>query len=217
MLLKFIMIHHPIEFTNKLLDTIKKAQSEHISEERINVLNPLISYLLENLESKNTVNLNFICTHNSRRSQFSQIWAFTASKYFEIPVNCYSGGVEVTEFNPRAVESLVRSGFKVKKQGDDNPEYRISIDIDELCSITTYSKLFNDPSNATNNFVAVMTCSHADENCPIIPGADLRIPIRYEDPKSYDNTPEEESMYDARSLQIASEMFYIFSKVKKLK
>ena len=211
------MSSNSISFLNPLLDTIRKIQSKIISEERINVLNPLISYLLENLESKNTVNLNFICTHNSRRSQFSQIWAFTASKYFEIPVNCYSGGVEVTEFNPRAVESLVRSGFKVNKQGEDNPEYRISIDIDELCSITTYSKLFNDPANATNNIVAIMTCSHADENCPIIPGADLRIPIRYEDPKSYDNTPEEESMYDARSLQIASEMFYIFSKVKKLK
>ena len=211
------MSSNSISFLNPLLDTIRKIQSKIISEERINVLNPLISYLLENLESKNTVNLNFICTHNSRRSQFSQIWAFTASKYFEIPVNCYSGGVEVTEFNPRAVESLVRSGFKVNKQGEDNPEYRISIDIDELCSITTYSKLFNDPANTTNNIVAIMTCSHADENCPIIPGADLRIPIRYEDPKSYDNTPEEESMYDARSLQIASEMFFIFSKVKKLK
>jgi len=211
------MSSNSISFLNPLLDTIRKIQSKIISEERIALLSPLISYIQQKIDSHESINLNFICTHNSRRSQFSQIWAFTASKYFEIPVNCYSGGVEVTEFNPRAVESLVRSGFKVNKQGDDNPEYRISIDIDELCSITTYSKLFNDPSNATNNFVAVMTCSHADENCPIIPGADLRIPIRYEDPKSYDNTPEEESMYDARSLQIAAEMFYIFSKVKKLK
>lgn len=211
------MSSNSISFLNPLLNTIRKIQSKIISEERIALLSPLISYIQQKIDSHESINLNFICTHNSRRSQFSQIWAFTASKYFEIPVNCYSGGVEVTEFNPRAVESLVRSGFKVNKQGDDNPEYRISIDIDELCSITTYSKLFNDPSNATNNIVAIMTCSHADENCPIIPGADLRIPIRYEDPKSYDNTPEEESMYDARSLQIASEMFFIFSKVKKLK
>lgn len=211
------MSSNSISFLNPLLNTIRKIQSKIISEERIALLSPLISYIQQKIYSHESINLNFICTHNSRRSQFSQIWAFTASKYFEIPVNCYSGGVEVTEFNPRAVESLVRSGFKVNKQGDDNPEYRISIDIDELCSITTYSKLFNDPSNATNNIVAIMTCSHADENCPIIPGADLRIPIRYEDPKSYDNTPEEESMYDARSLQIASEMFFIFSKVKKLK
>jgi arsenate reductase (thioredoxin) len=58
-----------------------------------------------------------------------------------------------------------------------------------------------------------MTCSHADENCPFIPGAEARIPVRYEDPKAFDDTTEEAAQYDARSRQIASEMFFVFSRV----
>ena len=59
-----------------------------------------------------------------------------------------------------------------------------------------------------------MTCSHADENCPFIAGAEKRIPITYEDPKKFDNTPEQLAKYNERSLQIATELFYVFSKVK---
>jgi arsenate reductase (thioredoxin) len=66
----------------------------------------------------------------------------------------------------------------------------------------------------SNPYAAVMTCSHADENCPFIPAAEVRIPVRYEDPKQFDNTPGEADRYDQRSLQIASEMFHVFSNVK---
>ena len=204
-----------IQFLPPLLDTIRKIQSEKISEGRLAVLSPLISYIQQKIDSHESINLNFICTHNSRRSQFSQIWAFTASSYFGVPVNCCSGGVEVTEFNYRAVESIKRSGFAVKKTGDNNPEYHISIDNDGLYSINTFSKLFDDTANSAAKFAAIMTCSHADENCPIIPGSEARIPVRYEDPKEFDNTSKEEEMYDKRSLQIATEMFYVFSKIKK--
>ncbi len=200
-----------------LLDSIEKAQYESINEDRITVLIPLITYIHKKLKARESVNLNFICTHNSRRSQFSQIWAFTAAYYYNIPVNCFSGGVEVTEFNHRAVDSLIRSGFNIKKQGENNPNYTISVDTESKISITTFSKLFDDPINSAERFAAIMTCSHADENCPIIPNTELRIPIKYEDPKSFDNTPLEKQMYDARSLQIASEMLYIFSKINKLK
>jgi len=58
-----------------------------------------------------------------------------------------------------------------------------------------------------------MTCDHADENCPFIPGTEQRIPVRYEDPKAFDNTPLEAEKYDERSVQIATEMFYVFSKI----
>lgn len=56
-----------------------------------------------------------------------------------------------------------------------------------------------------------MTCSQADEGCPYIAGAEKRIPVRYEDPKSSDKTPQQNEIYTQRSLQIASEMFYVFS------
>jgi arsenate reductase len=60
-----------------------------------------------------------------------------------------------------------------------------------------------------------MTCSHADENCPMIVGAEKRILMSYEDPKKYDNSSREAAMYAACSLQIACEMYHVFSAINK--
>lgn len=196
-----------------LKNSIEKAVEINIPVERIGVLQLLVDYIQSKIDQKEEVNLNFICTHNSRRSQFSQIWAYTAANYFGIPANCYSGGVEVTAFNERAVESIKRSGFKVETNVGANPRYSV-FHSEDHDPILAFSKLFDDPINKADLFAAVMTCSHADENCPFIPGTEKRIPVRYEDPKSFDDTPEESVMYDQRSMQIASEMFYVFSKVK---
>lgn len=191
---------------------IEKSKQLHIPDERVQVLNPLIQYIQLKIDQGKRVNLNFICTHNSRRSQFSQIWAQTAANYFNIPANCYSGGVEVTAFNERAVESIRRSGFNILAKGESNPEYSV-FHSEGHEPILAFSKIFDDPINDAEEFAAVMTCSHADENCPFIPGMEKRIPVRYEDPKAFDDTPQESAMYDERSLQIASEMFYVFSQV----
>lgn len=201
-----------VELLPGLAATVERARSLSISEERKELLQVLIAYIQSKLDSEEEINLNFICTHNSRRSQFSQIWAQTAADYFGIPANCYSGGVEVTEFNERAVESIKRMGFRVTKKGNENPVYFI-FHSDDSEPISAFSKLFDDPINKAKRFAAVMTCAHADENCPVIPGTENRIPIRYEDPKKFDGIPEEANRYDERSLQIASEMFYVFSKI----
>lgn len=198
-----------------LKNSIEKALQMNIPVERLGVLQPLVDYIQLKIDKKEEVNLNFICTHNSRRSQFSQIWAYTAANYFGIPANCYSGGVEVTSFNERAVESIKRSGFRVITKGYANPQYSVFHSEDSE-PILAFSKLFDDPINKVDQFAAIMTCSHADENCPFIPGTEKRIPVRYEDPKSFDDTPEESVMYDQRSMQIASEMFYVFSKVREI-
>ncbi|MBN3581042.1 protein-tyrosine-phosphatase [Algoriphagus aestuarii] len=197
----------------KLQDTIDQVKKLPIPEERIQVLEPVIRYIQSTIDQRKEVNLNFICTHNSRRSQFSQIWAQTAADYFEIPANCFSGGVEVTAFNERAVSSIKRSGFRVTAKGVVNPVYFV-FNSDDNEPICTFSKLFDDPINKADQFAAVMTCSHADENCPFIPGTEQRIPVRYEDPKAFDDTQEEAEKYDERSMQIASEMFYVFTNVK---
>ena len=195
-----------------LASTVAQARQLNIPEERLTVLEPLINYIQSKIDDGQEINLNFICTHNSRRSQFSQIWAQTAADYFGIPARCYSGGVEVTAFNERAVASIKRSGFKVVAQGDNNPIYSV-FHSDQHDPIKAFSKLFDDPINQANQFAAVMTCSHADENCPFIPGTEQRIAVRYEDPKAFDDSPQEATKYDERSMQIASEMFYVFSKV----
>ena len=198
----------------ELQSTIEKVLGQDVPDTRKVILQPLIDYLQNKIGSQIVPALNFICTHNSRRSQFSQIWAQTAADYFNIPAHCFSGGVEVTAFNERAVASMKRGGFNVLKHGDGNPVYTI-YHTENSSPITAFSKLYDDPANKADTFAAVMTCSHADENCPYIQGAEERIAVRYEDPKKYDDTDLETTMYDERSMQIASEMFYVFSMIKK--
>lgn len=195
--------------------TIKSLKNTSVPKERKEILEPLIAYIQGKENNGEKINLNFICTHNSRRSQFSQIWAQTAAYYFGIEASCYSGGVEVTEFNERAVGAIKRAGFRIYKKRDTNPAYFISFS-DATDPIAAFSKRHDDAMNAQSNFAAVMTCSHADENCPFIPGAEARLPILYEDPKKYDDTPLEVLKYDERSKQIAIEMFYVFSNIKHL-
>lgn len=192
---------------------IEKAQALPISDDRQAVLQVLIDYVQQKVNQQQDINLNYICTHNSRRSQFSQIWGKVAASFYGIDINSFSGGVEVTAFNERAVASVKRFGFKVSKEGEGNPKYFVFFSNDED-PIVTFSKVYDDAANAPTGFAAVMTCSHADENCPFIPGAEARIPVRYEDPKAFDDTDQEAEKYDERSLQIASEMLYIFSRIK---
>lgn len=196
-----------------LKNTISNASELPIDQSRHAVLNQLIEYIQQKIDTQQPVRLNFICTHNSRRSQLSQIWAKTAAWVNGIEVETYSGGVEVTAFNERAVASCKRLGFEI--EGDTkspNPNYWVKLD--ENTQIECFSKVYDDPANPTSGFAAVMTCSDADENCPFIPGAEARIPLRYEDPKAFDNTELEAAKYDARSLQIASELLYIFRAIK---
>ena len=200
-----------------LAETIQKAEKTQISEDRKQVLDALVQYIQSKTDQGKEVNLNFICTHNSRRSQFSQIWAKTAADLQGIDVNCYSGGVKATAFNERAVNSLKRSGFKVfSKANGSNPVYFLSYS-DDSEPIVALSKVYDDPINNASRFAAVMTCDHAYENCPFIPGTEQRIPVRYEDPKAFDNSEAESEKYDERSLQIATEMIYVFSRIKKQK
>ena len=199
-------------FFSPLLETIALLPISAISAERKVLLDEMAAYLQEKISNRKEIRLNFICTHNSRRSQFSQIWAQTAAAYYGIDAYSYSGGVEVTAFNPRAVAAIQRDGFKVLKKEGENPVYFVFYSEGKE-PIVTFSKVFDDAVNATKEFAAVMTCDHADENCPFIPGAEKRFPLRYEDPKAFDDTPLEEKMYSERSRQIAAELFYLFEKV----
>ena len=190
----------------KLNSTIEQVLKIPIPDNRKVILDKFKDYIQNKLEIGETPRLNFICTHNSRRSQFSQIWAQTAAAFFAIDVECFSGGVELTAFNERAVASILRCGFKVEKEGEINPKYSVYFDTKSK-PIVAFSKLFD---NTPSPFAAVMTCAHADENCPFIPAAECRIPVRYDDPKAFDDTALEAEKYDERSIQIASEMFYVF-------
>ena len=197
----------------EIIATVERLYPFTALASREETLKKLINYIQDRKDSGVQASLNFICTHNSRRSQFAQIWAHLASRYYGIKASCYSGGTEVSAFNERAVKSLERYGFRIKSQGTGNPVYHIRFSDTEE-PILAFSKLYNDPPNPHSDFAAVMTCSDADENCPYIPGADVRIALHYTDPKKADGRKDESDIYDERSLKIANEMFHVFSRLK---
>jgi arsenate reductase len=193
---------------------ISELNTDSISEKRKDVLQPLINYIQEKVDSKNSIQINFICTHNSRRSHLSQIWAQTMAAYFNLEnVTCYSGGTEATALFPKITETLTSSGFKINAISEGkNPVYSIKYSANEH-PIIGFSKKLTDEFNPTSNFAAIMTCSQADGGCPFIAGAEKRIPITFEDPKIFDNTPQQTQKYQERSEQIATELYYIFSQI----
>ena len=186
-----------------------------ISEERSVILKPLIDYVQEKVSNNKEIRLNFICTHNSRRSHFSQVWAQTLACYFNIKnIFCYSGGTEATALFPMVAKTLQNSGFQIKTLSESkNPIYSVKFSQNEH-PVIGFSKTFDDNFNPKSNFAAIMTCDSANEACPLIPGVEKRIPITYEDPKVFDDNEQQAEKYYERSIQIATEMFYIFSKIK---
>jgi arsenate reductase len=190
------------------------AEFERIPDDRRPALEQIAKAVAETTGGGQSARLTFICTHNSRRSHMSQLWAQTAAHVYGVsPVETFSGGTEATAFNPRAVAAIERAGFRVVNPGGgDNPVYQVNFG-DAGPSMECFSKVYDQPPNPTEGFIAVMTCSAADEACPIVFGADERVAIPFEDPKAFDGTDRESEMYDERCRQIAREMLYVFSRV----
>ncbi|MRI01698.1 protein-tyrosine-phosphatase [Kriegella sp. EG-1] len=199
---------------SKIDTLISTLKTSTISDERKKVLQPLSEYIQGKVSKNKEIRINFICTHNSRRSHLSQVWAQTLAKYFSVKnVTCYSGGTEATALFPMVAQTLEKSGFQINKISEDkNPIYSIKYAENEH-PIIGFSKKLDDEFNPKSEFAAIMTCSQADGGCPFIAGAEKRIPITFEDPKAFDNTPHQAEKYNERSMQIATELFYIFSQI----
>lgn len=196
--------------------TIEDLKINEITVERKTILQPLVEFIQTKVNEKKEIRLNLICTHNSRRSHLAQVWSQTASAYFNIKnIFCYSGGTEATAMFPMVAQTLEKQGFKIKTISEgNNPIYTIKYS-ENGNPIIGFSKTYDDDFNPQSEFVAIMTCSQADGGCPFIAGAEKRIPITFNDPKEFDNTSQQAEKYEERSLQIASEMFYVFSQIKQ--
>lgn len=188
------------------------GQFDEIPTERKKLLHELTRYI--QTANDKPVYLNFICTHNSRRSHISQLWAQAAAYYFDVKnITCFSGGTEATAFNPRAVKAMQEVGFKISVIKEaDNPLYKVAY-AEDAEPVTAFSKKYDDSFNNNPGFAAIMTCSHADENCPLVIGASTRIAITYDDPKEFDDIPQEAAKYSERVQQIGREMLFAFSQV----
>ena len=202
-----------ISSIKKYCDSLIKKFST-IPNERKEILNKITQYIESKQKENKPTSLVYICTHNSRRSHFGQVWAQVAANYYNIDdVNSYSGGTESTAFHTNAIDALKRIGFDIKPiNNEKNSTYHLHFD-ESKKPIVCFSKVYDHETNPKQEFAAIMTCSDAEENCPFIPGTELKIGTTYNDPKEFDNTPLQDAKYDERCRQIALETFYVFSKL----
>jgi arsenate reductase len=147
----------------------------------------------------------------------AQVWAQAAAHHFEISnVATFSGGTEKTAFNKNAVAALKEAGFKIQaKTEGKNPKYQVRFD-KKAEPLICFSKKYDHKKNPKQGFVAIMTCSDADDACPVIAGAEYRTTIKYDDPKVFDGTELQEKAYKERCLEIGREMLYTFAQVSRL-
>jgi protein-tyrosine-phosphatase len=196
------------------------AEFDQIPEPRKRLLREITDYVRSRLDARQPARLTFICTHNSRRSHLSQIWAAVAADHYGIrDVEVFSGGTEATAFAPQAIAAIERAGLKVSTPPITTPtdasnlrhEVRYQ---DPGRVLLCFSKVYHDAPNPGRDYCAVMTCTHADANCPVVFGATVRVAVPFEDPKAADGSPNESATYDERCRQIAREMLYAFSQVE---
>lgn len=202
-----------------LQKSIQRALAGRLSIDRRQLLERAAQQIADlSRDSEQPVNLLFVCTHNSRRSQFGQVWAAVAAEYYGLAwLEAHSCGTEQTACHPNTVAALKRAGleFKVEKseKGDaKNPRY--STRLGKTAGIELYSKAFGHSSLPSTRIVAMMCCDDADANCPVVPGADAKIPLHYIDPKRADGSPIEAQAYDECCQMVACEMFYLFQVVR---
>ena len=195
---------------------IKSLDISSISVVRQNLLQPLIDFIQFKVNADQAIKLNFICTHNSRRSHLSQAWAQALGYFYNIKnLFCYSGGTESTALFPAAAMALEASGFMIHSEiQTKNPLYTIRFAVNQP-PVKGFSKPYDHAENPQTTFAAILTCSQADQHCPYISEAEVRIPLPFEDPKVFDNTSYQAEKYRERSLQIATELKYVFSNIKQ--
>lgn len=210
-----VVVADLVAMNNDLQQYLEKVAplGNQISEERKIELGRLSSFIKEQLTDKGNAQLDFICTHNSRRSHLTQIWAQIAAYHHGLNIQCYSGGTEATRIYASTIKALEKAGIDMVKLSDsENPIYSVRYN-DTAAPLIAFSKTFDHPMNPSEGYAAIMTCGHAEENCPYIPTAAARIAITYVDPKHSDGSPEESQVYGETCKLIATEMFYVMSQV----
>jgi arsenate reductase len=197
----------------QLLETIKGLDESSISVERKKQLENLTELLSNELINKDSLSLNFICTHNSRRSHLAQVWSHTLSHYYNLNIESFSGGTESTAVYFMVINTLKNQGFEIGElQRETNPLYYLKSG-ENTQPLLLFSKAYHHDFNPKNDYIAIMTCSHADENCPLVIGAKKRSALTFEDPKAFDHTDLAEQKYLERSLEIAAQLNFVFKSI----
>ena len=153
------------------------------------------------------IQLLFVCTHNSRRSQLSE--ALAAHRWQEDSrITVRSCGTEQTACHPSTANALEDLGWEVQDQG--NGRFQVQRD---LTTRSLWSKTLDEVPRDLP-IVAMMTCAEADEACPAIVGAVARIPWRFPDPKIADGTPESRATYRTVAEAIARDLDALYHELQ---
>lgn len=196
----------------------RKAEFGQIEEDRKKLLMSMGGSFYEKLKKQERINLLFVCTHNSRRSQMAQALMQAASDYYHIVgIQPLSAGTKETAFHPYAIKALRSSGFLIKQvEAGSNPVYEVKLNANTAVG-DMFSKALDHISVPVKDFVAVMVCDQADAECPFVPGADSRFSVHYEDPGKNDRHPDPLGFYKQTLRNIGREMMFLASSIRNHK
>jgi arsenate reductase len=103
------------------------------------------------------LNILFLCTGNSCRSQMAEGWA----RHLKGDViNAYSAGIETHGLNPNAVKVMAEAGVDISSHQSQHIDDFKDVDLD----------------------VVVTVCGHANEHCPLFPRNTRVVHVGFEDP-----------------------------------
>ena len=182
----------------------------------------LARWIATNYQPGKPLQVTVVCTGNSRRSILGSSMGNLAAAYYGMPeIRFHSGGTAPTAFNPRTVATLKSVGFEIEPTGREaprgepktaNPVYRVSWG--EGFETLEFSKHYGDASNPQRDFAALMVCGEADEGCPFVKGATLRVSMPYLDPKIYDGGAYEAAKYAERRDDIGRLMLSVMVRAR---
>jgi arsenate reductase len=103
------------------------------------------------------LNILFLCTGNSCRSQMAEGW----TKHLKGDViSCKSAGIETHGLNPMAVKAMAETGVDISQHK---------------------SQLVDDFLGEPWDYV-ITVCGHAHETCPMFPGRARIVHVGFDDP-----------------------------------
>jgi len=202
---------------------------DRIDAEHLAAGEKLAEWIVANYQPGQPLPIIFVCTGNSRRSMLGATMGNVAAAYWGLPeIRCYSGGTAPSAFNRRTVEALEAIGVEIEPTGQEaprgaegspNPKYLMrwgqAADDDATMETVEFSKRYDDPANPPSGFAAIMVCTQADADCPIVQGASRRISAPYLDPKAYDDSEYEAAKYAERRDDLGRLMLAVLLKSRR--
>lgn len=108
-------------------------------------------------ETKDKINILFLCTGNSCRSQIAEGWAEHLKGDI---IDAYSAGIRPIGISSRAIKVMAEAGVDISTHKSQHVDEFSGIDFDYVVTL----------------------CDNASENCPVFPGKAKIIHKPFEDP-----------------------------------